>query len=557
MKQNLFYAAAFALALLGCSQNDVTEPSDKGGAKTGTAFTGKSSPQMGENPVSRTSIDYDRTARTMTYYWEPGDKIWLNDGNNAETEASSRVANSSFFFTTGTYHAQHYDVYYPGKNATAYNAVTIQTTQTQAAPNSSTHFGDAGDCGVATADRQSDGGYTFALAHKAAYLCFLPRTSNVTETGWVMTAIKVTANNNIAGNYTLTTTGLTGTGSSNEITLNTGNFDISNAATSLATNGAYMVIAPGVHTLTVEYTVKNTNTGNTGTIVKHLDSKDYKANTLYPLTAHLFSEYSNTKYYLWDAIEDMWHNKTPANYSEGLYTAADVPASNLPGYASYWNPGPPLQYTGPDANRIYNYNAPIVTGFTMSHGYGNHFYYATRSAKDCPNVWELAWYYDKGDIRWDGEAAFLFRGKIYHGGVWIKKQSEIAAENSTTVAALKNTYPGVHHGNSDDLIHPDGGAMGDGHLKTIGQGAPSAAALKKYFFLPALGNYGGAGGGGLSSDPMYKLYHLGTEGFYTCSSNYATINNIDYCWAFKFNSSEIQIFSLFSIRFGAPLWKAQ
>ena len=92
MKQNLFYAAAFALALLGCSQNDVTEPSDKGGAKTGTAFTGKSSPQMGENPVSRTSIDYDRTARTMTYYWEPGDKIWLNDGNNAETEASSRVA---------------------------------------------------------------------------------------------------------------------------------------------------------------------------------------------------------------------------------------------------------------------------------------------------------------------------------------------------------------------------------------------------------------------------------------------------------------------------------
>ena len=83
MKQNLFYAAAFALALLGCSQNDVTEPSGKGDTKTGTAFTGKSNLQTGDNPVSRTSIDYDRTARTMTYYWEPGDKIWLNDGNNA------------------------------------------------------------------------------------------------------------------------------------------------------------------------------------------------------------------------------------------------------------------------------------------------------------------------------------------------------------------------------------------------------------------------------------------------------------------------------------------
>ena len=550
MKQNLFYAAAFALALLGCSQNDVTEPSGKGDTKTGTAFTGKSNLQTGDNPVSRTSIDYDRTARTMTYYWEPGDKIWLNDGNNAETGASSRVASSVFLFTTGTYHAQNYTVYYPGKNAASYNAVTIQTTQTQAAPNSSTHFGDAGDCGVATADRQSDGGYTFSLAHKAAYLCFLPRTTNITETGWVMTAIKVTANNNIAGSYTLTTTGLTGTGSSNTITLNTGNFDISNAATNLATNGAYMVIAPGVHTLTVEYTVKNTNTGNTGTIVKHLDSKDYKANTLYPLTAHLFSEYSNTKYYLWDAIEDMWHNKTPANYSEGLYTAADVPASNLPGYASYWNFGPPLQYTGPDADRIYNYNAPEVPGFTTSHGYSTHFYYATNSAKDCPSVWELAWYYDKGDIRWDGEAAFLFRGKIYHGGAWIKKQSEIAAENSTTVAALKN-----HDHVYDNLLDPDAGMMSDGVSKTIGQGAPSAAALKKYFFLPALGNYGGASAGGI--DPMYKLYHLGTEGFYTCSSNYSTVYNSDYCWAFKFNSSKVQIYSLNSIHFGLPLWKAQ
>ena len=546
MKQNLFYAAAFALALLGCSQNDVTEPSDKGGAKTGTAFTGKSSPQMGENPVSRTSIDYDRTARTMTYYWEPGDKIWLNDGNNAETEASSRVASSSFFFTTGTYHAQHYDVYYPGKNATAYNAVTIQTTQSQAAPNSSTHLGDAGDCGVATADRQSDGGYTFSLAHKATYLCFLPRTTNVTETGWVMTAIKVTANNNIAGNYTLTTTGLTGTGSSNEITLNTGNFDISNAATSLATNGAYMVIAPGVHTLTVEYTVKNTNTGNTGTIVKHLDAKDYHANTLYPLTAHLFSEYSNTKYYLWDAQRDLWRNKTAVDYASGLYAAADAPT-----------PHPTLshQSIAADADRWFNFNPNEVPGFTMVHGYGNKFYYATNSAKDCPNVWELAWYYDKGDIRWDGEAAFLFRGKIYHGGAWIKKQSEIATENSTTVAALKNTYPGVHHGDRDDLIHPDAGYGYDGPRKSIGQGAPSAAALKKYFFLPALGDYGGPVGGGYPSN-WFTLYGLGAYGAYTCSNTYDNNQGL-YTWSLDFTSTELHLNSTQGITNGLPLWKAQ
>lgn len=535
MKQNLFYAAAFALALLGCSQNDVTEPSGKGDTKTGTAFTGKSNLQTGDNPVSRTSIDYDRTARTMTYYWEPGDKIWLNDGNNAETGASSRVASSVFLFTTGTYHAQNYTVYYPGKNAASYNAVTIQTTQTQTAPNSSTHFGDAGDCGVATADRQSDGGYTFSLAHKAAYLCFLPRTTNVTETGWVMTAIKVTANNNIAGNYTLTTTGLTGTGSSNEITLNTGNFDISNAATSLATNGAYMVIAPGVHTLTVEYTVKNTNTGNTGTIVKHLDSKDYKANTLYPLTAHLFSEYSNTKYYLWDAEHDMWHNKTAVDYASGLYAAADAPT-----------PDPVLAHhaIAADADRWFNTNPNEVPSFTYVNGYGNKFYYATNSAKDCPNVWELAWYYDKGDIRWDDEVAFLFRGKIYHGGAWIKKQSVIAEENSTTVAALKNTCPGGLHYDQTDLINPDGG-VGEGPKKTITQGAPSTATLKKYFFLPALGDYGGQ-----------ILYGLGTHGAYTCSNTYDNSQGL-YTWALDFTSTEVWLHSTQNIAGGIPLWKAQ
>ena len=554
MRKILFYAAALAVVLASCSQKDMTDktPETPETEKQGTAFEGTSEVNTGENPLSRTSLDYDRGARTLTYYWEPNDKIWLDDNNSAEADFTVKAATGRFTFTSGTFNAPNYNVYYTGTNGTSHNTVNIATTQTQGTPNTTSHIGESGDCGTALATRTGAGKYGFTLTHRSAYLCFLPRTTNVTETGWVLTAVKVTSDNNIAGNYTLITTGLTGTGSSNEITLNTGNFDISNAATSLATNGAYMVIAPGVHTLTVEYTVKNTNTGNTGTIVKHLDSKDYKANTLYPVTAHLFSEYSNTKYYLWDAIEDMWHNKTPANYSEGLYTAADVPASELPGHASYWNWGPPIQYTGPDANRIYNYNAPVVPSFTYSHGYGNHFYYATRSAKDCPSVWELAWYYDKGDIRWDGEAAFLFRGKIYHGGAWIKKQSEIAAENSTTVAALKN-----HDHVYDNLLDPDAGMMNDGVSKTIGQGAPSTAALKKYFFLPALGNYGGAGGGGMSSDPMYKLYHLGTEGFYTCSSNYATINNIDYCWAFKFNSSKIQIYSLFSIRFGAPLWKAQ
>ena len=545
MKRNLFYVAAFALTLLSCSQEDLTNKSGKDGVKQGVPFVGTSKVVTGENPASRTSLDYDRTARSMTYYWEPGDKLWLDDGNSAEGEITAKVASATFFLS-GTYNAQNYTVYYPGKNATTYNGVTIQTAQTQTAPNSSSHIGEAGDCGVATANKKPSGGYSFSLDHKASYLCFLPRTTNVTETGWVLTSIKVTSNDNIAGSYTLSTTGLSGTGSSNEITLTVSNFDITNSETSQATNASYMVIAPGTHTLKVEYSVKNTVSGNTGTIVRNLDAKTYAANTLYPITANLFGEYSNTKYYLWDAEQDLWYNKTAVDYANGLYSASDNPQRD-PGGSRYSVPA--------DQYRWFNTNPPEVPGFTMQHGYGNKFYYATRSAKDCPSVFELAWYYDKGDVRWDATGAFLFRGKIYYGGAWIKKQSVIAQENSTTVAALKNTYPGPHDGNENDLIHPDAG-MAMGPEKAIGQGAPSSSTIKKYFFLPALGDYGGTGTGYAIPDNWNTLSGLATHGHYTCSNTYDNSQGL-YVWSLRFDNAKVYLYSTEALTNGLPLWKAQ
>lgn len=545
MKRNLFYVAAFALTLLSCSQEDLTNKSGKDGVKQGVPFVGTSKVVTGENPASRTSLDYDRTARSMTYYWEPGDKLWLDDGNSAEGEITTKVASATFFLS-GTYNAQNYTVYYPGKNATTYNGVTIQTAQTQTAPNSSTHIGEAGDCGVATANKKPSGGYSFSLDHKASYLCFLPRTTNVTETGWVLTSIKVTSDNNIAGSYTLSTAGLSGTGSSNEITLTVSNFDITNSETSQATNASYMVIAPGTHTLKVEYSVKNTVSGNTGTIVRNLDAKAYAANTLYPITVNLFGEYSNTKYYTWDAEQDLWYNKTAVDYANGLYSASDNPQMASGSHNS----------VPADQNRWFNTNPPELPGFTMTHGYGNKFYYATRSGKDCPNVFELAWYYDKGDVRWDATGAFLFRGKIYYGGAWIKKQSVIAQENSTTVAALKNTYPGPHNGDTNDLIHPDAGDMGQGPEKAIGQGAPSSSTIKKYFFLPALGSYGGTESGYLIPNNWNTLSGLATHGFYTSSNTYDKYNGL-YVWSLRFDNSKVYLFSTEDKTHGLPLWKAQ
>ena len=541
MKEKLFYVAAFTFVLLSCSQENVIDSSTDKGSKQGVPFVGGFNDVKGEDATSRTSLEYDRSTRSMTYYWEPGDKIWLDDGNNGEGEITAKVGTATFFLT-GAYNAQNYTVYYPGKNATTYNTVTIQTSQTQTVPNNSAHIGEAGDCGVAVANKKPNGGYTFSLAHKAAYLCFLPRTTNVTETGWVLTSIKVTSNDNIAGSYTLSTTGLSGTGSSNEITLTVSNFDITNSETSQATNASYMVIAPGTHTLKVEYSVKNTVSGNTGTIVRNLDAKTYAANTLYPITVNLFGEYSNTKYYLWDAEQDLWYNKTAVDYANGLYSASDNPQ-----LVSGWSHNP----IPADQNRWFNQNPPELPGFTMTHGYGNKFYYATRSGKDCPNVFELAWYYDKGDVRWDATGAFLFRGKIYYGGAWIKKQSVIAQENSTTVAALKNTYPGPHDGNTNDLIHPDN--MPE---KAIVQGAPSSSTIKKYFFLPALGDYGGTESGYAIPNNWNTLYGLGTHGFYTCSNTYDNSQGL-YVWSLRFDNAKVYLYSIEGITNGLPLWKAQ
>jgi len=542
MKRNLFYMAALTLVLASCSENDTTEKKSEA-EKNGTAFVGTIGIKTGENPLTRTSFDYDRTGRKLTYYWEPSDKIFLDDNNSATTELTAKAARASFVFETGTYNAPNYTVYYTGSNGTSHNAVTIATTQTQGTPNTTTHVGTAGDCGTGTATRQSNSTYTFTLDHKASFICFLPRTTNAAGTGWVLTSIKVTSDNNIAGGYTLSATGLTGTGSSNTITLNTGNFDITNNATDQARNAAYMVIAPGTHQLTVEYSVRNTVSGNTGTITKTLAAKAYDANTIYPITAHLFEDYSGTKYYLWDAQEDMWFGKTAINYNTGQYNTADAPKYNI-----YLPPA-----SQPDFIRLNNSTAPEIPGWTMQWGGGNKFYYAVQSAAQCPNIFEIAWIYDSGDVRWDGATPFAFRGTIYRGGAWIKKLSVIAQENSTTVAALKNTYPGVHHGNTDDLVHPDANG-GMGPEKSIVQGMPPIADINKYFYVPALGQY--AHYQAWPQAIQNTRIDFATKGIYTCSTAYER-NYGSYQWSFEFDNAKVKINTINYPSAGIPLWKAK
>ena len=468
MKTKYFFLAAMSVIGFSACSNDNSLDSGNSNSGEGIVFAGTNVAVKRDMSGSRTSADYDRDNHTLTFYWEPNDKIFLNDNNSATTAITAKQARAGFIFYSGNYTASTYDVYYTGANGTSYNTVNIATSQTQNAPNSTSHFGQAGDCGTAQATRQTGGGYKFDLTHHSSYLCFLPRTTNATGTNWVMTQVKVTSDNNIAGTYTLSTSGLSGTGSSNTITLNTNNFDVTNSQTSQPTNAAFMVIAPGTHSLTVEYTVKNTVSNETATITKTLTpNKSYNANTVYPVTAMLFTDYTAAKYYQWDAPQDMWYGKTPIDYATGTYNRSDLVTASDPNRMSQET------YTGVN----YNYTQDLGGGSIYSGT--TTLYQAKATSKNNPTIQEMVWFKDKGDAHWDDNAVWTFRGKLYKGGMWIKKPGIIAAENGITEAAMKTTFP--------NPVQRGGFQMHGGTNNTIAQGIPTNTA--NYFFLPALGSY--------------------------------------------------------------------
>ena len=512
MKTKYFFLAAMSvIGFSACSNDNSLDPGNSNSGE-GIVFAGTNAAVKRDMSGSRTSADYDRDNHTLTFYWEPNDKIFLNDNNSATTAITAKQARAGFIFYSGNYTASTYDVYYTGSNGTSYNTVNIATSQTQNAPNSTSHFGQAGDCGTAQATRQTGGGYKFDLTHHSSYLCFLPRTTNAAGTNWVMTQVKVTSDNNIAGAYTLSTSGLSGTGSSNTITLNTNNFDVTNSQTSQPTNAAFMVIAPGTHSLTVEYTVKNTVSNETATITKTLTpNKGYNANTVYPVTAMLFTDYTAAKYYQWDAPQDMWYGKTPIDYVTGTYNSSDFVTASDPNRMSQET------YTGVNYNYTADFGGGAGTPQTTT------LYQAKATSKNNPTIQEMVWFKDKGDAHWDDNTAWTFRGKLYKGGMWIKKPGIIAAENGITEAAMKTTFPNPVQ---------NGFEMHGGTNNTIAQGTPTNTA--NYFFLPALGSYEGEtqssaiirmyGGDPQLTDPLNasqrRILGLGKSGiFFSSSSN--------------------------------------
>ena len=508
--KSLAVVFGIALTFASCAKEDVAQnPTNKEGDndKNLTTFV------AGDEAKTRTSLDYN----SSDFSWEAGDYIYVKDDDGVLQKSSNAPTQkmASFCYRVpGKFGASaSYKVYYLGKNSNG-NQVTISANQTQTAPDNTEHFGTAGDYGTATATGAVGGSiFSFQLEHQPAYLVFQPYTSNTILQSCYLTKVEVSSDNDIAETYTVnTSTGaLTGSAGSKQIILTTSGssanpngFPLTNSSASVTTNGAYMVIKAGTHTLKVRYWVKDVATSVEGTITKTLPATAYASNTYYDMTANLnVRNYDGDKYYMWDAQQNYWsgHEWNTANPWQPVLNGQ----SN--GNYAQNNSDP----------RYYNESYP---GWGISNP-------ATHApCKDLPNANELSWYCMYGDPRWDKDELWTTMGHLYKGGMWFKKKSvllaeghyntEKSADGSTDMRTTSKTYSN----------------------SSINSGLPSAADVGNYFYLPALGYYssgqlGNVGNFGnywsSSANPWYSYYACGLN----FSNGYCSLYSYDRSHGFR------------------------
>ena len=475
--KSLALVFGIALAFASCANEDVaqnpTNPNEDND-KNLTTFV------AGDEAKTRTSLDYN----SSDFYWEAGDYIYVKDDDGVmrkSTNAPTQKVASFRYRVPGKFGASaSYKVYYLGKNSNG-SQVTISANQTQTAPDNTEHFGTAGDYGTATATGAVGGSiFSFQLEHQPAYLVFQPYTSNTILHNCYLTGVEVTSDNDITETYTVnTSTGaITGSAGGKKIVLTTkggsnpNGFPLTNNSASVTTNGAYMVIKPGTHTLKVRYWVKDVATNVEGSITKTLPATAYASNTYYDMTANLnVRDYDGDHYYMWDAQEQYWkgHEWWSANKDQSVLN-----------YQSNGN------YARSNADSRYYHEGGASGRFD-----------ATQSCTTLPNANELSWYCMYGDPRWDKDELWTTMGHLYKGGMWFKKKAVLLAENhyNTEKSAdgttdMRTTWKNYTNNSS-----------------SINSSLPSAADAGNYFYLPALGYYNRG-----------QLGYLGLYGYYWSSS---------------------------------------
>ena len=479
MKINKFtslFATCLLMGLTACSNDNVSDADYSNSAKD-KDLTGKTSFSITSEAKTRTSGVYNSG---VDFYWTTNDKIWVNSGSTLTASSSNNItsttAASAKFYFDGTYTAASYPVRYTGEASTSGNTVTIATNQNQDVANNATQLGTVGDCGVGTAQRQTDGSYKFTLDHKASYITFMPYYSKEElAASAVVTQINVTVGNgeSLAGKFNFSDNGLgtaIGSSSSNSVTLtlngtsSTTGFPIPTTATA-SKNAAIMVVAPGTYsTFKVTYSLYDSVTGTKSTISYTYSGKTCTAGKNQKISTDLgMATYTSrkNKYYMWDAVNNYWDGH--ANSQPLLNNAVNT------NYA-----------TSSADSRWYN------TAFTKDVQIK-----AINSCKDAPTFEGLTWYISAGSPQLDNKTLWVFANHLYAGGIWLKKKNKISHFSSTESYTGKAAW--------------DSGA--DIPFNVAISGKPEASVRSSYFYLPALGQYVDG-----------KLTGLGVKGYYWAST---------------------------------------
>ena len=456
--RGLCYGVAALLFAASCANDDVAqdEKQKKDNIPAGTTvFTGTSQPKT----TTRTVILNHTKGAGASVNWNSTDKIWVKDDggtwrqSGAVTFRSATDKTNGEFVLSGTYTGASHDVLYTNKSVSGTQPqVEIKATQTQSTPNNFDHAGVSGDCGIATGNK-SGSDYTFTLNHKAAYLCFIPRTSNEYVKRSKLIKVEIMSDDDIAGTYNIAANGtLTlASGGSKAITVTTGSgFAIDNSADDMSKNATYAVVAPGTHSFRIRYWLRNTTDNLDGPIegtVSKIVTLNCTAGSIHDITANLDPhDYDGNHYYMWDAKEQYWKGHE-------------------------WDQGgsqPTLK--GLSASSDYAQNNSDSRYYHENGGLGR--FDATQSCAIAPNVNEMTWYAENGDPCWDKDELWTTMGHVYKGGMWFKKKAYISGFNANTA------FDGT-----------DWRSQGNDWTWSPSSTLPSAANANSYFYLPAMGYY--------------------------------------------------------------------
>lgn len=561
-----------AVLLAACASEDVAQDKKKENgteAPKGGVIFAANEPKASAKRLSIDGEEETADAKTRTIlkhtpgqgadaYWKSDDFIWVKDKNGTwqkSTAITLHDGGASAEFTLPGSKADYLDgceVRYTGHGSSAFYATPESATSVGLykhydfpTANDYTWAGHIGDCGSGKANNTGNPDkFNFTLAHKPAYLCFLPRCENAALAPNIrLTHIRLTATRRYNAPISPMVAlfdfdgetigpGTQGGLGSNVIDMDISDFPLTTAANPEA-NATYAIVRPDKYDFKIEYTIKDPTTRNFTVVTDIKTGITLDKGIIYDVTADLTPPQfpipvpprTPTNYYMWGAKNHYWYGYTiPGPGGGGVYYPGGPGVGNQMNDRYFDNGG-----TGTPTNPArYDAKADAFSGM-----------------QGIPNANELCWYVAKGDPHWV-KGVFTHNGHLVliYGGMWLRKKSAIV------------TYLKAHEGYPSTLTWNE---LKEGFRETITAAPIDARAklyrcynylvsyglpsnLSDYFFLPASGYFDS---GTMKAYGSYGLYWSSSASPQsTNQACYMSIKN-DFVetWAgFRYNGYSVQPF---------------